>query len=637
MVAIDSGQSDPACRARACGWSGPWLGHGWLSRCDAVSWALLSFTLATGCGPDGDQQKAKVDAVLSVSDVQGGGTFDAGGRTPTFKCEQDADCAVTAKVGACESARCLAGKCFAKPKFDGDPCDDGDACTENDRCLGGTCQPGLGRSCDDDNPCTADDCIAATGACAVTATEGGCEPEKPCQLGVCRNAACQGSPALAEVDFVPAPLELVRGPSHLLWVEAADPVAPPATSQRLVIARLDGEVVATVGGEPIGLSEGATRLSDAVADGPGFALAGADLGPQGATSAAPRGVFRRIAASGATLATATLAPAGGGAFASLAVRGDGLYVLAGSRMVTGGAIQEGWLATFDGKGAQKLDFFYAGPTSIGLLDVHANGTAALLAGWQRAADGASDRPLLIQAGSDGAVTSLAQPALKGRGLGCVRRHGGTIALLIGGDSADGVGGNGNGGLGGRVLLYDGGLQPLANVALSLPTDLAAIPGLTIPAGGVLAGWQLKQLRVLGVADVVVAGHFEIDHGASAMPKRVGALARVGPLGAVQWIRALPGVAGVASVAVTTGQNPAIWLAGDKPGMSPAGRMLRVDGFGHSTCQEAGLCHAAPAGCDDGDPCTLDLCDSSLGCNHPPVADGIGCGIGKMCAVGVCKP
>ena len=292
-----------------------------------------------GCGSDDGEFRASADTVLSAADVQGGGGFDTSAPTPTFKCTQNADCAASTTIGPCESARCLAGKCFAKPKLDGEPCDDGDVCTEEDSCLGGTCQPGLGRSCDDDNPCTADKCVAATGACAVTATEGGCETGEPCQLGVCREAACKGTPALAEVAFGPAPLQVVRGPSHMLWLEAASPDAAPSKSQRLVVARLDGDVVATVGGQPIGLAEGATRLHDAVADGAGFALCGVDLGPSGGSPSAPRGVFRRVGADGATLATATLAPIGGGALQSLALRGDGLYVVVGSRKLGGGATQ----------------------------------------------------------------------------------------------------------------------------------------------------------------------------------------------------------------------------------------------------------------------------------------------------------
>ena len=52
-------------------------------------------------------------------------------------------------------------------------CDDGSACTEGDACVAGTCTPGPIDACDDDNPCTDDDCVA--GACSSVVLDGaGC-------------------------------------------------------------------------------------------------------------------------------------------------------------------------------------------------------------------------------------------------------------------------------------------------------------------------------------------------------------------------------------------------------------------------------------------------------------------------------
>lgn len=39
----------------------------------------------------------------------------------------------------------------------------------------------------------------------------------------------------------------------------------------------------------------------------------------------------------------------------------------------------------------------------------------------------------------------------------------------------------------------------------------------------------------------------------------------------------------------------------------------------------------PRGCDDGDPCTADICDSASGCQHQARADGAACGEGLCCA------
>ncbi len=52
--------------------------------------------------------------------------------------------------------------------------------------------------------------------------------------------------------------------------------------------------------------------------------------------------------------------------------------------------------------------------------------------------------------------------------------------------------------------------------------------------------------------------------------------------------------------------------------------------GEQTCQ-AGRCVALqPPVIDDGDPCTLDACDRSVGITHVPVADGTACSDGNLC-------
>ncbi|MEZ4265314.1 MAG: hypothetical protein R3F39_02960 [Myxococcota bacterium] len=57
---------------------------------------------------------------------------------------------------------------------------------------------------------------------------------------------------------------------------------------------------------------------------------------------------------------------------------------------------------------------------------------------------------------------------------------------------------------------------------------------------------------------------------------------------------------------------------------------------------AGLCRGTPpAGLDDGNPCTTDLCDPAGGVQHVPntlpCEDGTACTVGDVCAAGVCVP
>ncbi|HEV8200431.1 MAG TPA: hypothetical protein VGS03_10445, partial [Candidatus Polarisedimenticolia bacterium] len=51
-------------------------------------------------------------------------------------------------------------------------CDDGNACTTGDTCSSGTCRGGTPPDCNDNNPCTADSCNAATGCTHTTTGDG---------------------------------------------------------------------------------------------------------------------------------------------------------------------------------------------------------------------------------------------------------------------------------------------------------------------------------------------------------------------------------------------------------------------------------------------------------------------------------
>jgi len=68
-------------------------------------------------------------------------------------------------------------------------CDDGDACTTSDACANGTCYAGMPVDCDDDNPCTDDDCDHTTGCTNTDKPEGSaCDVNDRCVL----EAECHG-------------------------------------------------------------------------------------------------------------------------------------------------------------------------------------------------------------------------------------------------------------------------------------------------------------------------------------------------------------------------------------------------------------------------------------------------------------
>ena len=64
--------------------------------------------------------------------------------------------------------------------------------------------------------------------------------------------------------------------------------------------------------------------------------------------------------------------------------------------------------------------------------------------------------------------------------------------------------------------------------------------------------------------------------------------------------------------------------------------VRADPWGHSTCSDAGACvNKTLSACDDGDNCTLDLCDGAKGaCDHK-LSSGASC-TGGTCTVGICS-
>ncbi len=83
------------------------------------------------------------------------------------------------------------------------PCEDGDLCaTDQDQCVEGICVGGDAKDCDDENPCSFDECDAATGECTYDFQD--CNDEVECTTdfcdaatGICVNDAAEGCCATA--------------------------------------------------------------------------------------------------------------------------------------------------------------------------------------------------------------------------------------------------------------------------------------------------------------------------------------------------------------------------------------------------------------------------------------------------------
>lgn len=95
-------------------------------------------------------------------------------------------------LNPCTIDICVPGQgCTHDIEENGVACDDGDICTSGDNCLDAECV-GAFPKCDDGNPCTADSCNFATGECNnLTQSNFPCDDLNACTNGdICQNGAC---------------------------------------------------------------------------------------------------------------------------------------------------------------------------------------------------------------------------------------------------------------------------------------------------------------------------------------------------------------------------------------------------------------------------------------------------------------
>lgn len=155
----------------------------------------------------GDLFTAEVNADLTSegveSDQQESGDSlpeaDSSAEVVAKGCSTDGDCAyLEPYMGPCESVSCelASGLCQVLAEPDGQECDDADACTSVNYCMGGVCVAEGGLDCDDNNPCTLDDCSPADGCLYVPypgiCDDGNlCTPDDQCVDGMCEGGASQ--------------------------------------------------------------------------------------------------------------------------------------------------------------------------------------------------------------------------------------------------------------------------------------------------------------------------------------------------------------------------------------------------------------------------------------------------------------
>jgi hypothetical protein len=117
------------------------------------------------------------------------------------------------------------------------PCEDGDACTVGENCVGGVCL-GAPVECDDENPCTTDECSPSSGCFALDKDGVDCDDGDLCTGGdVCAGGKCVGDQGKACDDGNPCTIDSCndgKACSHQPGGDACDDGDPCTTGDSCV-------------------------------------------------------------------------------------------------------------------------------------------------------------------------------------------------------------------------------------------------------------------------------------------------------------------------------------------------------------------------------------------------------------------
>jgi hypothetical protein len=160
-----------------------------LARLSVLAALVASCGGETGTGPIGFSDTSSTSSGAITQDA----------------CDSQQDCVDTLAdydylSADCVTVSCSEGQCrFDNTSFNGGTCDDGELCTTGDICNNGGCS-GVARDCDDEDPCTADLCVPETGGCDYPIALGNscddglsCTNEDSCDA----TGACTGDPSEA--------------------------------------------------------------------------------------------------------------------------------------------------------------------------------------------------------------------------------------------------------------------------------------------------------------------------------------------------------------------------------------------------------------------------------------------------------
>jgi hypothetical protein len=384
---------------------------------------------------------------------------------------------------------------------------------------------------------------------------------------------------------------------------------PGGGGDELVVVKADREGRVVSAEVPGAAHESSSAM--VAAPGGGVVVAGAKSPPASTES---DGLLLGLASDGALLWKRTYDAGGRDSFVAMGAAPGG-YVLGGAARQTG-LTSKGWIVRVDAGGSTLWTAELDGQGNEAVSAVAATPGGFLAAGTSAGPGGGEGDAWLAWLDASGGVVAR-RKYVEGETIVAT-----DMLLLEGGEAA---------------LLVEL-REPSREVVVRVGAQGDEVWRAEFPAGDEPAGPSRLVLEPGGGLTVVST----VNAALPAYPPQVTRFFRLGTAGALEDQRdALPppGIGyTMSSASALPGGGYALAGGGFVAHSPTAGRpaLLRLDPFGESGCSPVLGCLGADfAGCDDGDPCTVEACDAAVGCLHELALDGLACGPSMQCKAGAC--
>ena len=604
---------------------------------------------------------------------------------------------------ACQVILCdpTNGSCVDQAIKDGGVCDDGDACTAQTTCKTGACV-GAAADCDDKDPCTKDSCDAKTGcahkagvcadanACTADTCDAktgkctyvpvakgapcdadgsGCTVGDACESGVCKAGTavtCAPASAVCQVAVCQGTGSATHKCVHVAAKDgsACDDAGSCQSGGKCLAGQCAGGTKARLFGRRFPDATSEVRISDLAADSDGAMVAvGSKTALVGGKPVQDWYVARTDQAGAAIWEkTYRVSDIAGQSAQAVAAHAGG-FVVAGDVKPT--AFTQLGLLLYSAQGAKVWEraFTVGGSTSAHGIARHASGALAVVGEYT--AQSKKPAGVLLRLSSDGQpVWQVKQDEAAGLrffGVGLLSDASVAVGGYLWATGSSRVGWVGRYDPAGKQLWHKsladdgwfGGVAPVAEDRFWI-AGKSKVDGADRPTRMLLSA----SGQVLQSATRLQAGRFErvVSLGAGGLAlvgwRQTGkdlydaTLTAIDSFGNPQW-QTVIGIAGASTkgLGVAALKGGKIGVCGEviESGGATRGLLVRATAFGHTSCAAAGTCLSLTAKqCDDGKPCTADLCDGQSGCVHLAAAGfscvpADGCSFAGSCNKGVCTP